>query len=187
MFKRLLPVLLALCAPLLIASPAMAEFGLERFAIGVQNGEGQNGTPDVQAGSHPYALTTTFVTKHRRSSPKAISRMCGLELPPGFVGDPNATPRCTYQEFIQTPGGHGGGDLLERNGDRYRDDLTSRNEESTPVVATTDPVYNLVPPPGVAAEFGYHRCRLSACVVADGCADGRRLRPHDNRIRYQPE
>ena len=36
----------------------MAEFGLERLAISARN---QNGTPDVQAGSHPYALNTTFL------------------------------------------------------------------------------------------------------------------------------
>jgi len=39
-------------------TPAMAEFGVERVTISARN---QNGTPDVQAGSHPYALTTTFV------------------------------------------------------------------------------------------------------------------------------
>ena len=34
------------------ATPAMAEFGLEKFAISARN---QNGTPDVQAGSHPVS------------------------------------------------------------------------------------------------------------------------------------
>ena len=43
---------------LVLASPAMAEFGLQRFALSARN---QNGTPDIQAGSHPWALTNTFV------------------------------------------------------------------------------------------------------------------------------
>ncbi len=57
MFKRSIP-LLVIGASLVFASSAMAEFGLERLAVSARN---ENGTPDVQAGSHPYALTTTFV------------------------------------------------------------------------------------------------------------------------------
>jgi hypothetical protein len=164
MFKRLLPVLLALCVPLFIASPAMAEFGLEKFAVGVQNGEGQNGTPDLQAGSHPYALTTTFVLKAPPSCPKqpgGIIYLClqeGLlkdvrfELPPGFVGDPTATPRCGYQEFA-----HKGcsGETVVGLATTYLGEELRGNP--TPQYASPDtvPVYNLVPPPGVVAEFGY--------------------------------
>ncbi len=66
----------------------------------------------MQAGSHPYALTTTFVLNEPHSPCPASGdqvtcvaegdlKDARLELPPGFVGDPNATPRCTYQEFIK--------------------------------------------------------------------------------------
>ena len=34
----------------LAAAPAMAEYGLQRFALSATN---ENGTPDLQAGSHP--------------------------------------------------------------------------------------------------------------------------------------
>ncbi len=57
---------LAVVGSLLVAltfatAPALsAEFGLQKFALSALN---QNGTPDVQAGSHPYSLTNTFVLK----------------------------------------------------------------------------------------------------------------------------
>jgi len=61
MLKRLLPFLLMLCVPLLFAVPAMAAenapFGLESLEVSAIN---QDGSPDVQAGSHPYALLTSF-------------------------------------------------------------------------------------------------------------------------------
>ena len=81
------------------AAPAMAEFGLERMAISARN---QNGTPDVQAGSHPYSLNTTFLLHEPGpAAGQGDLKDVRVELPPGFVGDPTATPRCTYQEFIK--------------------------------------------------------------------------------------
>ena len=77
-------------------TPAIAELKLERFAVSARN---ENGTPDVQAGSHPYALTTTFLlnTTHNEEPGARNLKDVRLELPPGFVGDPTATPRCSYQ------------------------------------------------------------------------------------------
>jgi len=166
MFKRLLPVLLALCVPLLIASPAMAEFGLESFGIGVQNGEGQTGTPDLQAGSHPYSLTTTFVLTQPLCTetpgiflcvPEGDLKDVRAELPPGFVGDPTATPRCTYQEFSEHSI-HVGGDCSNETAVGVATTYVGRERQTNSparIVPTSSPVYNLVPPPGVAAEFGY--------------------------------
>ena len=156
MFKRLLPVLLALCVPLLIATPAMAEFGLQKFAISASNA---NGTPDTQAGSHPYALTNTVVLSlnpgadghgtqdHANVPLEGVLKDVRLELPPGFVGDPNATPHCTYQEFIKKSCSN---ETAIGIATTYLGD--PGKAEFAP---TTDPIYNLVPPTGVAAEFGF--------------------------------
>jgi hypothetical protein len=133
------------------ATPAMAEgFGLERFAIGAQN---ENGTPDVQAGSHPYSLTTTFVL-NLPSVGESYLKDARVQLPPGFVGNPNATPRCTYQEFINISQQEGGGCSNEAaiGVETTYFDSGPGSSELTPV---TDPMFNLVPPPGVAAEFGF--------------------------------
>ena len=137
-----------LCVSLLVASPAMAEFGLQRFAFSARN---QDGTPDVQAGSHPYALNTTFVLnlptgRFKSFRPQGNLKDVRLEMPPGFVGDPNATPHCPYQAFVrnncpnETVVGLATTYLDEPGGEIYPSD---------------NAVYNLVPPTGVAAEFAF--------------------------------
>ena len=126
------------------ATPAMAEFSLQRFGIGAQN---ENGTPDVQAGSHPYSLTTTLLLAETQGHLKDVH----VELPPGFVGDPDATPKCTYQEF-STPSLVPACSTETAVGvaTTY---LNIQGTDESP--EQTEPVYNLVPPPGVAAEFGF--------------------------------
>jgi hypothetical protein len=138
-----------------LAGSAHAEFGLQRFALSARN---ENGTPDIQAGSHPYALTNTFVLNLPLE--EARLRDVHLELPPGFVGDPNATPRCTYQEFITIPPGQDQGSECSNEtaiglSTTYVNDPKNEAEEPGNTTSTTDAVYNLVPPAGVAAEFGF--------------------------------
>jgi hypothetical protein len=152
MFRKIFIPLLVSCAVLAFAaSPAMAEFGLQKFAISARN---QNGTPDVEAGSHPYSLTTTFVLNDAGPETGDLKDV-KLELPPGFVGDPNATPRCTYSEFVRKEI-----NLRDRtcpNETVVGISTTYLGTASGPEEATahTYPVYNLVPPKGVAAEFGF--------------------------------
>ncbi len=160
MFKR--SRFLLLFAPALLfvmfafVPGAVASFGLEKFAIGVTN---QNGSPDVQAGSHPYALTTTFVLNQAPETkiegergkfvlPEGNPKDVRLELPPGFVGDPNATLKCSYIAFIklecsnETVVGIASTYFTSPTGFQEPNDLNS-------------PLYNLEPPVGVAAEFGF--------------------------------
>jgi hypothetical protein len=135
------------------AVAANPSFGLESFAFSVTN---QNGTPDVQAGSHPYAATNTFVlkgpgpsaTSEEFTSPGSLKGV-KLEIPAGFVGDPNATPHCAYQTFIKnhcpTETAIGITETV----------ITKIKHSGDKVFNTHDPLYNLVPPTGVAAEFGF--------------------------------
>jgi hypothetical protein len=149
--KTFIPLLVSCVALAFAATPAMAEFGLQSLAVSARN---QNGTPDVEAGSHPSSLNTTF-TLDNTSTETGYLKDVKLELPPGFVGDPNATPRCTYAEFVKQEAG-------------FREKTCSNetavgvatiyvSEANSPGEATpyTEPVYNLVPPRGVAAEFGF--------------------------------
>ncbi len=141
--RFIVPVLAVVVVCLCVAVPAMAEFGLYRFGFGVGN---RGGSPDVQAGSHPYSLTTTFVL-----NPGQDPKDTKLELPPGFVGDPNATPRCTYAEFVkkETGGQTCANETAVGVATVY---LTDPSGEGYPL---STPVYNLVPARGVAAEFGF--------------------------------
>ena len=146
------------------AAPAMAEFGLERLAISARN---QNGTPDVQAGSHPYALNTTFVLHDAGpAAGQADLKDVRVELPPGFVGDPTATPRCTYQEFIKESCSNEAAVGLATT---Y---LVQTVQGVGKFTATTSSIYNIVPPPGVAAEFGYIVAKISPVLLETSVRTG---------------
>jgi hypothetical protein len=139
-------IVVGLLTLVLGAAPAMAEFGVQRFAASVSN---PNGTPDVQAGSHPYSLTTTFLLN---GVSEANLKDLKLELPPGLVGDPNATPKCNYQTFVTLHN-----QVSECPSETAVGISTAYTGEDggAEVYATSDAVYNLVPPKGVAAEFGF--------------------------------
>jgi hypothetical protein len=146
--RRLLCGVLVVTASMVFVPSALGSFGLQRFSEAATK---QNGTLDVQAGSHPYALTTTFsLTKPEvfentliaQGNPKDVR----VELPPGFVGDPNATPKCSYSEFSKT------GVCPTDTAVGVAITWFDAGEE---IQYVDDPVYNLEPSPGVAAEFGF--------------------------------
>jgi len=162
MFKRLLTVLLVLSVSLLFAVPALAEpIGLKNLEVtatneptAAQKANHELGSPDVQAGSHPYALITTFFLNGPEAHGEALTPAGGglknvrAELPPGFVGNPNATPKCNYEAFVQgeCPNDTTVGEATTVFSPGY----TTRGGS-----VTSDPVYNIETPGGVAAEFGY--------------------------------
>jgi DNA-binding beta-propeller fold protein YncE len=82
-------------------------FGIKNYEISFQN---EDGTPDTRAGSHPYKFVDTFELnshfKRMESNadspyirlPDGVLRNVKIDLPPGFVGDPNApSQKCTGQ------------------------------------------------------------------------------------------
>ncbi len=160
--------LAALLAAALLASPALAaeEFGIApgSFTSGTYTSEGATGplgehaTPDTQAGDHPYEQSVTFdLTTHGASPtvPDGSTKDVKVELPPGFVGDPNATPRCLPPFLIQN--GYCPNDTAIGVA-KIRLYLAS----GVPGVSGTDyppyylPVYNMVPSTGELALFEFH-------------------------------
>jgi hypothetical protein len=152
MIRRLMCVAFVVLVSLVVASSAAASFGLRRATLAETN---QDGSPDIQAGSHPYALTAAFTLKHRPVNGE--ERIAGggtlksetLELPPGFVGDPNAMPKCSYAAFLSGGSGSCPEDTVVGISDTFID------ENATMVVDANFPVYNMEPSPGVAAEFAF--------------------------------
>jgi NHL repeat len=80
-------------------------FGVKNFSVSFLN---EDGTPDTQAGSHPYEMVNSieFNSHFMRLESNADSpfvrepdgtlKDLALDLPPGLVGNPNATPKkCT--------------------------------------------------------------------------------------------
>jgi hypothetical protein len=135
-----------------------AGFGIKSFSVAFLNA---NGTPDTQAGSHPNQMVTSFefnttdqptlagTESPYELRPVGTARDIIVTPPPGLVGDPNATEKkCTPHELDASvpnddifgcPPGSQVGEIYVRtiaNGTGYF------------------PLYNMVPPRGVAAQFG---------------------------------
>ncbi len=124
------------------------------------------GPEDVQAGSHPYVLTTRLSLSDEifTAAGKSAARVNGgglkdaqLELPPGFVGNPNAVPKCPYTTFIlrECPNDTAVGVATTELVDASATYKNRKGEVVAKTITVTDPVYNLEGPGGVAAEFGY--------------------------------
>jgi hypothetical protein len=111
-----------------------------------------NGTADTQAGSHPYelsvvyAVNTTGVGYFNEFPLGGETRQLVVNLPPGIIGNPTAVPRCTRQQFD--------GEISEKPSCPA---ATQVGVDQTVVqgLPVAFKVYNLVPPPGVAAQFGF--------------------------------
>jgi hypothetical protein len=157
-------LLLVVALLALTVAPAMAEFGVQKFAVSANN---ENGTPDVQAGSHPYSLTTTFVLDPMQGDLKNTT----VELPPGFIGNPDATPKCAYQEFIKQEKSEPScsSDTAVGIATLY---LSETSSKETEVIAYSIPVYNLAPPKGVAAEFGFVAANLVPVLLTTSVRTG---------------
>ena len=94
-----------LIAPVQISSQP-TPFGVERYEL---TPEEEGGAPDTQAGSHPFQLTATFDLNQTLEPNKAgktlvphapgALRDLRFHLPPGLLGNPTATPRCTDVDF----------------------------------------------------------------------------------------
>ncbi len=84
-------------------------FGIKSYEISFLN---EDGTPDTQAGSHPYEFVDFFeLNSHFKRIesnadspyvrlPDGVLRDVTVDLPPGLIGDPNATSqKCTGQQL----------------------------------------------------------------------------------------
>ncbi len=137
----------------LTISPDPAGFGLAgQFDGWFTNADG---TPDTQAGSHPYELTLNFAINNAGSEFPAGGplRDMAVKLPPGIVGDPHAVPQCTRKQFLTSSEG---GCPPDTQVGVDRPSLYPKGEEGYGDWGPRFPVFNLVPPPGEPAEFGFN-------------------------------
>ncbi|HWX43848.1 MAG TPA: hypothetical protein VNY52_00830 [Solirubrobacteraceae bacterium] len=139
-----------------------AGFGFKQFEVSFLN---QDGTPDVQAGSHPYKMVVNTVSNtqvvpkgfHEGSyDQRYITMPAGnvkdlvFHLPPGFYGDPNATTKkCTLQQLA--PGALSDTCPPESEVGELEAE-TKLGPELYPHVDGKHLV-NVVPPPGVALQM----------------------------------
>jgi hypothetical protein len=148
--KRALAIFFATAAlTALLATPAQAAFGLHDMDFTLSEADG---TPAMQAGSHPYELNTQFFLN------TAFNPELGIPMPegalkdiaalaaPGFVGNPTAVPRCSALNFILVKNGGGC-----PNSSALGTTVTTLEEDGKFPAA----VYNLTPPPGAVASIGF--------------------------------
>ena len=130
-------------------------YGTEPAPLGFANADAwitnADGTIDTQAGSHPYDLVVAFaanstgITNSDNADEKPSGgefRALDADLPPGIVGEPGAVPKCTRGQFDAEK-------CLANT--QIGENFASISGSSL----ADEQVYNLVPPPGVAAEFGF--------------------------------
>jgi hypothetical protein len=132
------------------------KFGLGPAPVGFSNADlwvsNADGTVDTQAGSHPYALTMAFAVNalsggesEKPSGGEAAA--LNVNLPPGLVGEPGAVPECSRRVFDGTDTG----EECPADSKIGEDFAQLQGLGLTPAGY----VYNLIPPPGVAAEFAF--------------------------------
>jgi hypothetical protein len=165
----LLPLVLVILAPV---SPAWADetFGVETFESSIVNQGATGGVvPDLQAGSHPYAITTTVTFNHvvtateeepprvrTYGDPKDIE----VNLPQGLIVKSGATEaRCTEDE-LESPEGPDSCPNAAAVG------VFSVDLDGVEVI--DEPVYNMVPPAGVPAELGFDAAGIGLIVHVGG-------------------
>ena len=130
-------VLLVVCVLVVCgvsAGVASAAFSVSNFAATANN---VDGSLDVQAGDHPFSATTSFDLSG------ADVRDTLVELPAGFVGNPQAAPQCPV------------GRLTDQDNRCPSDTQVGIVNVSLAGSAANYPVFNLVPEAGFPAEFGF--------------------------------
>ena len=180
---------LALAASASAVSP-YAGFGVQSFGVSAterptpeQEARHELGAPDVRAGSHPFALTTSFVMNEPEErnvggNPTFLEseglKDVRVALPPGFVGDPSAVPTCSYHNFLdnlcpdETVVGMVTTGVVEGSG--YK---SVSHGILAQLQTVTNPLYNVEPPGGVPVELGVmvaktHPVLLDASVRTGG-------------------
>jgi hypothetical protein len=128
------------------ASPASAAFGLESFDFTVTN---QDGSPATQAGSHPFQVTGSVeFNKLAPLTPDGEAKSLSVEQLVGLAGAPNAVPTCSTADFLT---------IIPGKRNSLCSDGSAVGAVATRLSGITwyGPIFNLDPPPGVAAKLGW--------------------------------
>jgi hypothetical protein len=144
--------LLAVCVMAALAAPAGAAFGLKDLDFAPEN---KDGSPAVEAGTHPFSLTTT-IGLNSKPDPEQVEipedslRDLKVELPAGLVGNPDAVPPCSEVDFITLVSNVTSCDDESQVGIAHLKVALPYEPPETYLV----PLYNLEPAPGMPAKLG---------------------------------
>jgi hypothetical protein len=136
-------------------------FGLASFTADVV---GPDGVPDVEAGSHPYAVTTNLeVATFDNNQPAGYLQGMKLRFPVGLSGEARSIPECPQR--LLPPKNDELFGLSECPADTQVGLLTLhiRGEGKETI---TVPLYNLVPEAGIPVQFGVYAILFPLVVNA---------------------
>jgi len=166
--RAVLAAALAALAVLLAAAPAHAQFAIKPgSAVAKAHGGDPAGPAVTQAGAHPDLTVafdlTTQINGEGQEFPYESLRDVHVELPPGFVGSSEATPKCRHRDFVTNS--------CDRKAIVGVNDLTLRIG-SGGINTQTLPVYNLVPRDGATAQLGFQFLTVSVVMTVSVRSDG---------------
>ena len=145
MIRRSTFAVLMLAVALGVPATAQADFGFIPGSTKVTALDDQ-GRSLLQAGAHPDVFEIEFALNQDENGVGEGGEMRDvlINLPPGFAGNPQAVPECTRQQFEgptpRCPGASQIGVLRATN---------------PGLGETIDPIYDVEPAPGMAAQLGF--------------------------------
>ncbi|HET9198710.1 MAG TPA: hypothetical protein VFN92_10715 [Solirubrobacterales bacterium] len=162
MSRQLPGLVLALALLGAFASPASAEFGFAPSGNSVRMLDAQD-QPEERAGAHPDEVQIDFAFNSEEGVAEGTVRDLVVELPPGLLGSPRATPTCPRQQYDE-PAIFGGECTQESR-------IGSLEIDVAGIGPVTMRLHNVEPGPDEFATFG---ARLIAKIPLRV-----RLRPDD--------
>jgi hypothetical protein len=145
---------------------APTTFGLEDKGYSV-NPENDKGTPESQAGAHPFQLTTSVLLNEQletrtnglgeietNPAAPALTRNLHFNLPPGLLGNVTAVAQCSELQFGTINNG-GGTNECPASSAIGVVRVTILEPELLAYHTLTAPVFNLTPAKGEPARFGF--------------------------------
>ena len=158
-----LAALLCLAAALCLAPTAQASFGLNSFDVFFER---DGGAAATAAGTHPEAMRLSFGVNYTgeglKAQPDGEFRDATLTFPAGLTANPSAAPRCSNADFLAA-----GGSTCPPETE-IGESVVEFDEPG--LFSFGKPIYNLVPPRGSPARFGF-RVENAVPVVIDGAIE----------------
>jgi hypothetical protein len=153
---RRLPILFIALALLALPTAAHAAFGFKNVEVQIS---GKDGNPELQAGAHPFAFTTTLAlntveVQGGKELPEGALEDLGIVSPEGLVADPTAVPSCPTVTFIEIITATNFCPNATAVGVAEVSISPIPHEPEAPYNFTSA-VFNLPPPPGKVARLGF--------------------------------
>jgi hypothetical protein len=148
---------------LVAAAPAHADFGVQTFSAGVFK-DAAGAQPETQAGAHPlFGITKFTFNQTAFGTPDGNVENVRVDVPPGLISNPLATPHCSDAQFDS---------LLGCPADTQigTETLTTEVVPLLPITVTL-PVFNMVTSPNQVSVFAFNAPVFGRTDIVGGVRD----------------